>query len=310
MGLRIIGCGSALPEKVLTNDDLALKVDTSDEWIRERTGIGQRHIASMGENVATLGAEAGRKALKMAGVEARDIDLILLATCSFGDNTPSAACRVQSILGAQNAAAFDIGAACTGFLTALTVADAYLRTGAFNKILVIGSETLSEIVDWEDRTSCILFGDGAGAVVVTDDKKSDMIFTLGADGNKADVLCCRKGDYVKMDGKEVYRFATTRVPECIEETLSKAGAIHEDINMYLLHQANSRIIESVAKKLSEDMAKFPMNLERVGNTSSASIPVLLDELVRGGKIKNGMNLVLSGFGAGLNYGTCLIKWNI
>lgn len=308
MSLKILGTGSALPEKIVTNDDLSKTVETNDEWIRERTGIGQRHVSSQEDTVATLGAKAAVNALDMAGVDAKDIDLILLATCSADENTPSCACQVQGIIGADNAAAFDLGAACTGFMTALTVADAYLKAGTFKKILVIGAETLSRIVDWTDRGTCILFGDGAGAVVVTDGDGDDMIYSLGADGAKKDALVAAKGDYIKMDGKAVYRFATTAVPKCISDALDKAGITADDVDTFFLHQANSRIIESIAKKLGQDISKFPMNLERTGNMSSASIPVLLDEENRKGNVKKGSRLLMSGFGAGLTYGACVLTW--
>ena len=308
MSIKIIGTGSAMPEKVVTNNDLANTVETNDEWIRERTGIGARHVSSEEDTVATLGAKAAMAAIEMAGISAKDIDLILLATCSAEENTPSCACQVQGIIGADNAAAFDIGAACTGFMTALSVADAYIRMGAFKKILVIGSETLSKIVDWTDRGTCILFGDGAGAVVVTEGEGEDMIFSLGADGSKKDALVCKKNGFITMDGKAVYRFATTVVPMCIQDALDKAGLTADQIDTFFLHQANSRIIESIAKKLSQEIAKFPMNLERTGNTSSATIPVLLDEENRKGNIKRGSRLLLSGFGAGLTYGACILNW--
>lgn len=308
MSIKIVGTGSAMPDKLVTNSDLAQTIETNDEWIRERTGIGARHVSGEDDTVATLGAKAAEAAIEMAGMTPSDIDLILLATCSADENTPSCACQVQGIIGADRAAAFDIGAACTGFMTALTVADAYIRMGAFKNVLVIGSETLSKIVDWTDRGTCILFGDGAGAVVVTAGEGEDMIFSLGADGSKKDALVCEKNSFITMDGKAVYRFATTKVPECIQDALNKAGISADEIDTFFLHQANSRIIESIAKKLSQDISKFPMNLERTGNMSSASIPVLLDEENRKGNIKRGSRLLLSGFGAGLTYGACILSW--
>lgn len=307
MSLKIIGTGSYLPEKVVTNDDLAKTVETNDEWIRERTGIGARHIAEE-DTVSTLAAKAAVKALEMANVNAEDIDLILLATCSAEYNTPSCACQVQSLIGAKSAAAFDINAACTGFLTCLTVADAYLKTGVYKNILVIGSEVLSKMVDWTDRGTCILFGDGAGAVVVNNSNTSDFIYTLGADGDKKDSLICEKCDNIRMDGKAIYRFATTAVPACMTVCLDKAGLTVEDVDLFLLHQANKRIIESIAKKLKQDDNKFPTNMDRTGNMSSASIPVLLDEVNRAGKIKEGDRILMSGFGAGLTFGACVMNF--
>lgn len=308
MGIKILGTGSALPEKIVTNHDLAKMVDTNDEWIRERTGIGARHVCGEGESVVTLGARASFNAMEMAGISAEKIDLILAATCSADENTPSVACRVQEAIGAVNAAAFDVGAACTGFMTALTVAQAYISMGAFQNIIVLGTETLSKIVDWNDRGTCILFGDGAGAVVVTGDDSDDMVFTLGANGGKADALVCNKNEYITMDGREIYKFATCNVPVCIQQTLDKAGVLADDIDWFFLHQANARILEMVSKKLGQDISRFPMNLDRVGNMSSASIPVLLDEENRKGNIIRGSRLLLAGFGAGLTYGSCILNW--
>lgn len=308
-------------------------VETSDEWIRERTGIGERHV-SVGETVVTLASEAARKALEQAGKRAEEIDLILVATCSPEQYLPCCACQVQAAVGAVNALAFDVNAACSGFLFALNTADAYLRTGLAENALVIGSEVLSKLVDWTDRGSCILFGDGAGAVVVERCEASPGILgrALHSDGTGGGVLQCgarelttpyartsaAKTDqkqqtddrehYIQMDGQEVYRFATRRVPQCIEEALADAGLAVPDIDLFVLHQANARIIDAVAKRLHADREKFPTNLERVGNLSSASIPVLLDELHRQGKLHRGDRIVLAGFGAGLTIGACVMTW--
>lgn len=308
-------------------------VETSDEWIRERTGIGERHV-SVGETVVTLGSEAACKALEQAGKRAEEIDLILVATCSPEQYLPCCACQVQAAIGAVNALAFDVNAACSGFLFALNTADAYLRTGLAENALVIGSEVLSKLVDWTDRGSCILFGDGAGAVVVERCEASPGILgrALHSDGTGGGVLQCgarelttpyartsaAKTDqkqqtddrehYIQMDGQEVYRFATRRVPQCIEEALADAGLAVPDIDLFVLHQANARIIDAVAKRLHADREKFPTNLERVGNLSSASIPVLLDELHRQGKLHRGDRIVLAGFGAGLTSGACVMTW--
>ena len=308
-------------------------VETSDEWIRERTGIAERHV-SVGETVVTLASEAARKALEQAGKRAEEIDLILVATCSPEQYLPCCACQVQADIGAVNALAFDVNAACSGFLFALNTADAYLRTGLAENALVIGSEVLSKLVDWTDRGSCILFGDGAGAVVVERCEASPGILgrALHSDGTGGGVLQCgarelttpyvrtsaAKTDqnqptddrehYIQMDGQEVYRFATRRVPQCIEEALSDAGLAVPDIDLFVLHQANARIIDAVAKRLHADRDKFPTNLERVGNMSSASIPVLLDELNRQRKLHRGDRIVLAGFGAGLTIGACVMTW--
>ena len=305
-------------------------VETSDEWIRERTGIGERHV-SVGETVVTLASEATRKALEQAGKRAEEIDLILVATCSPEQYLPCCACQVQAAIGAVNALAFDVNAACSGFLFALNTADAYLRTGLAENALVIGSEVLSKLVD---RSTCILFGDGAGAVVVERCEASPGILgrALHSDGTGGGVLQCgarelttpyartsaAKTDqkqqtddrehYIQMDGQEVYRFATRRVPQCIEEALADAGLAVPDIDLFVLHQANARIIDAVAKRLHADREKFPTNLERVGNLSSASIPVLLDEQHRQGKLHRGDRIVLAGFGAGLTIGACVMTW--
>lgn len=308
-------------------------VETSDEWIRERTGIAERHV-SVGETVVTLASEAAHKALEQAGKRAEEIDLILVATCSPEQYLPCCACQVQAAVGAVNALAFDVNAACSGFLFALNTADAYLRTGLAENALVIGSEVLSKLVDWTDRGSCILFGDGAGAVVVERCEASPGILgrALHSDGTGGGVLQCgarelttpyartsaAKTDqkqqtddrehYIQMDGQEVYRFATRRVPQCIEVALADAGLAVPDIDLFVLHQANARIIDAVAKRLHADREKFPTNLERVGNLSSASIPVLLDELHRQGKLHRGDRIVLAGFGAGLTIGACVMTW--
>ena len=331
--IRITGTGSALPGRIVTNKELEQMVETSDEWIRERTGIAERHV-SVGETVVTLASEAARKALEQAGKRAEEIDLILVATCSPEQYLPCCACQVQADIGAVNALAFDVNAACSGFLFALNTADAYLRTGLAENALIIGSEVLSKLVDWTDRSSCILFGDGAGAVVVEQCEVSSGILgrALHSDGAGGGVLQCgarelttpyartsaTKTDqnqpmdgrehFIQMDGQEVYRFATRRVPQCIEEALSDAGLAVPDIDLFVLHQANARIIDAVAKRLHADREKFPTNLERVGNLSSASIPVLLDELNRKGKLHRGDRIVLAGFGAGLTIGACVMTW--
>ena len=342
--IRITGTGSALPGRIVTNKELEQMVETSDEWIRERTGIAERHV-SVGETVVTLASEAARKALEQAGKRAEEIDLILVATCSPEQYLPCCACQVQADIGAVNALAFDVNAACSGFLFALNTADAYLRMGLAENALIIGSEVLSKLVDWTDRGSCILFGDGAGAVVVerckaesqaVEEKQIPAAGILGralhSDGTGGGVLQCDARElttpyartsavktdqnqpmddrehFIQMDGQEVYRFATRRVPQCIEEALSDAGLTVPDIDLFVLHQANARIIDAVAKRLHADRKKFPTNLERVGNLSSASIPVLLDELHKQGKLHRGDRIVLAGFGAGLTIGACVMTW--
>ncbi len=326
MSIKIIGTGSALPSRHVTNEDIAGMVETSDEWIRERTGIGGRYV-SEGDTVASLAAAACEKALKSAGKSAEDMELVIVATCSPEDALPCMACQVQDRIGAQNAVAFDLNAACAGFLFALHTAWAYVEAGIYKNALIVGSEVLSKIVDWNDRGTCILFGDGAGAVVVEKCEQGGILsFVQHADGSRGHVLSCGsrqlsnpyykqepENNYVQMDGREVFAFAVRQVPAAISEALEKAGMEPRDVDMYVLHQANRRIIEGISKRLSfdisgEDGERFPMNLNRVGNTSSAAIPLLLDELNQAGKLKAGMTLVLSGFGAGLTYGACVMKW--
>lgn len=322
MNMQIKGTGSALPEHKMTNEQIAQRVETSDEWIRERTGIASRHV-STGETVATLAADACRKALEGAGKSAEDVQLILVATCSPEMALPCVGCQVQDLIGAKNAVAFDLNAACAGFLFALHTAYAYFASGLYKNALIVGSEVLSKIVDWEDRSTCILFGDGAGAVYVEADRSADgtsnFQFVQHANGSKGMVLTCGTRDivnpfyeaepmekYVKMDGKEIFQFAVRQIPICIEEVLEKAGITKEDVDYYLLHQANARIIEGISRRLKEDIGKFPTNVQNVGNMSSASIPVLLDTCMRQGMLKKGQKIVLSGFGAGLTFGACVI----
>lgn len=321
MSIRIVGTGSALPEKKMTNEEIAEMVETSDEWIRERTGIGGRHV-STGETVASLAADACLRALEQAGKQAEEVELILLATCSPEDALPCGACRVQEKIGATKAVAFDINAACAGFLFALHTAWAYVEAGIYANALVAGSEVLSKLVDWRDRGTCILFGDGAGAVLVEKcDKGGILSFTQHSDGRKGFVLSCgnrelvnpyvrpaQEEKFVRMDGREVFSFAVKQIPLTIVEVLKKANLTPDDVDLFVLHQANKRIIEAIAKRLGADISRFPMNLERVGNTSSAAIPLLLDELCRKGLISRGQIIVLSGFGAGLSCGACVIEW--
>ncbi|MDE5747638.1 MAG: ketoacyl-ACP synthase III [Acetatifactor sp.] len=321
MSVKIIGTGSALPEKIVTNDDLTQLVDTSDEWIKERTGIGSRRI-STGETVVSLAAQACEKALENAGREADQVQLLLVATCTPEVGIPCAACQVQSLLGAAGAVAFDLNAACAGFLFALNTAYAYIEAGIYENALIVGSEVLSKIVDWTDRGTCVLFGDGAGAVLVERSEQPGILgFVQHSDGTKGEVLKCDSrqlknpyisltfdSPFVKMDGREVFAFAVRQVPSCIQEVLQQTRLDAGDVDLYVLHQANRRIVEGIAKRLSVETDKFPMNLDRVGNMSSAAIPVLLDELNREGRLQEGMTLVLSGFGAGLTYGARVLRW--
>lgn len=320
MTTRIIGTGSCLPESVVTNDDLAKIMDTSDEWISTRTGIRERHLVKE-ETTAGLSIAAAKRALEDAGVSPQELDMIIVGTVSGDCVTPSTACEVQAGIGAVNAAAFDINAACSGFIFSLHTAMAYMKSGLCKTALVIGAETLSKIMDWNDRSTCVLFGDGAGAAVVKVDEKGIMAFDQGSDGAKGMVLACqnrtnnnplvqtdRTYGYTRMDGQEVYKFAVTSVPASIQRVLDEAGLMPEDIKYFLLHQANIRIIQSVAKRLKVDLDKFPISLDHCGNMSAASIPVLLDEVNKKGMLQKGDKVILSGFGGGLTWGTCLLEW--
>lgn len=320
MTIRIIGTGSYLPENIVTNDDLARIMDTSDEWIASRTGIRARHLVKE-ETTAQMSAEAAKKALDEAGMKAEDLDLIIVGTLSGDYVTPSTACEVQAILGAEKAVAFDINAACSGFMFAMNTAYAYIHSGIYQNALVIGAETLSKLMDWNDRSTCVLFGDGAGAAVVRADKTGLIHFTQGADGSKGMVLSCRgrmnnnplvknsvKPDYVSMDGQEVYKFAVSTVPASIQKVLEEADLEVTDIKYFLLHQANIRIIQSVAKRLKADMNKFPTTLEHCGNISAGSVPILLDEVHKKGMLQRGDKLVMAGFGAGLTWSAAVIEW--
>lgn len=319
--MKFLGIGSALPKKVVSNDDLAQVMDTSDEWIRSRTGIGTRHIA-VEETTTSMSVEAAGKALKDAGVSAEELDLIIAATVSPDYIFPTLACEVQSALGAVNATAFDLGAGCSGFLFALATADAYLRTGRFKKALVIGAETLSKMVDWEDRSTCVLFGDGAGAAVISAEGNGLLSMVQGSDGAGGKALSCKNRpvnniyhklgpqqySFTQMNGREVYKFAVQTVPKAVSEALEKAQVPIEEVKYFLLHQANIRIIESVAKRLHQPMEKFPTNLEKCGNVSAASVPILLDDVLKQGLLQKGDKVVLAGFGAGLTWGSCVIEW--
>ncbi len=307
MTTRIIGTGSAVPEQVVTNDDLARFVDTSDEWIRTRTGIKERRIASAESGTSDLAIQAAKEALINAGVSADELDIIILATSSADCCFPSGACEVQAAIGAYKAAAFDLSAACSGFVYALNTIHGFFKAGIYRTGLVIGADTLSKLIDWNDRGTCVLFGDGAGAAVVRAEEKGILHMTMGADGTRGDALECggrttgnfltgKKPElgYMTMDGQEVFKFAVKTVPEAIK--------------YFILHQANYRIFESIAKRLKIPMEKFPTNLERFGNTSGATIPILLDEMNREGKLQRGDKLVLAGFGAGLTWGATLLEW--
>lgn len=319
----ILGTGHYAPENIVTNDDLAEMVDTSDEWISSRTGIKERRI-SKGENTSHLAVEAAKKALENSGVSADDIDMIIVATVTADNFFPSCACQVQSELGAFKATAFDINAACTGFIYALDIATQFIKNGACEKALIIGAEVISKIIDWQNRNTCVLFGDGAGAAVLGRSDREGIIATYtAAKGDEGNVLTCpsipvvnpyveNKDDfansYIDMEGMEVFRFATLVMANSVKKVLKEGNISKDDIKYIVPHQANIRIIEYASKKLGISMDKFYVNLERYGNTSAASVPIALDEMNREGLLERGDYIVLVGFGAGLTNGAVLIRW--
>lgn len=321
MNAKIIGTGFQLPAYVADNDYLATLVETSDEWIVERTGIRTRHLAKE-ETTTSMAADAAKKALANSGLQAEDIELLIVATISADTETPSTACRVQAELGACRAVAFDINAACSGFLYAVHIAEAFIKSGVYKNALLIGAETLSKLVDWSDRSTCILFGDGAGAAVLQASEEGGVFSqSIGSNGSKWEVLSCMgrpnnnpicKNEaapgYMYMDGQAVFKFAVKTVPMCVEDALDKAGVSADEVKYFILHQANSRIIQSVAKRLGQPEEKFPMNLDQCGNTSAASLPILLAQMDGKGMLRKGDKLILSGFGAGLTWGACLMEW--
>lgn len=318
---KICGTGSWAPPKVWDNNDLARLVDTSDEWIRERTGVVQRHIAEENEDTVTMASRAAQRALEDADIKAEEIDLIIVATISPTEIMPCVACGVQEKLGAEKATCFDLNGACTGSLLALNTAQAYLSQGIYQTALVIGAEKLSALTDWTDRGTCILFGDGAGAVVLKAEESGRYAQVTQSIGKKGGALTLRsrnqiqyetdpkaKETYIQMNGKEVFTFAVSKVPEAVKNLLSREKVPCEDIRYYLLHQANERISRSAARRIGEDISKFPMNMDEYGNTSSASLLILLDEVKKSGKLQRGDKLVLAGFGGGLTYGASLIEY--
>lgn len=333
MNIKITGTGSAVPALRVTNDDLSKIMDTSDEWIKSRTGIEARHIA-VEETTTSLAVSAAEKALNNAGIKAEELDLIIAATVSPDKFFPNLSCEVQSALGAGNAVAFDISAACSGFLFAMNTARMYLESGSGKHALIIGAETLSKMMDWDDRSTCVLFGDGAGAAILSaeepgiaggetmPERKSGILSMLwGSDGAQGMVLNCAnrpvnnpyvKHDtalsYTSMNGQEVYKFAVRKVPEIIRESVEAAGLTIEEIDLFILHQANYRIIESVAKRLRQPLEKFPTNLQECGNISAASVPILLDNVNNHGRILKGSKIVMAGFGAGLTWGAAVLEW--
>jgi 3-oxoacyl-[acyl-carrier-protein] synthase-3 len=320
----ILGVGEYLPKKVLTNFDLEKMVDTSDEWITTRTGIKERHIAAKNEAASDLAANAASEALKNAQVKAEDIDMIIVASVTPDMQFPSTACFVQANLGAKNAVCFDVSAACAGFIHAVSIASQFIALGTCKQALVIGSEVLSSITDWKDRNTCVLFGDGAGAVVLGEAKSGGILSTyLGSDGTKAGLLNIPAGGskypvtqktfdermhYIKMEGNELFKIAVKRMVEASQKALKAAGLKCSDIDWIIPHQANLRIIDAVAKRLNCENAKVYLNIEKYGNMSSASTATALVEAVNDGKIKKGDIVLLVAFGGGLVWGAIIIKW--
>ena len=313
----VLGAGSALPKRRVTNEELARQVDTSDEWIVERTGIRSRYLAGEGETTASLAAEAARRALDHAAVPASDIDLIVLATATPDQTFPSSATKVQAALGIADCIAFDVHAVCTGFLYALTVADSMLRGGNARKALVIGAETFSRILDWEDRATCVLFGDGAGAMVLSaEESESGVLATkLHADGRHNDLLFVDGGPSttgtvgkLRMKGREVFRHAVVNLAEVLNEVLESAGLTAADVDWVVPHQANARILDATAKKLGLPPEKVVVTVDRHANTSAASVPLAFDAAVRDGRIKRGDVVVLEAMGGGFTWGAAALRY--
>lgn len=315
---KIISTGKYAPEKVLTNADLEKMVDTSDDWIYSRTGIRERRIAV--EDNYQMASKAALNALEGSDITAEDLDMIIVATMSSEYPFPSVGCLVQNEIGATNAFCYDLSAACTGFIFALDTADQYIRTGKAKNVMVIGSEKLSQLVDWDDRNTCVLFGDGAGAALLTASDEPGIIHTINHSiGSQYDCLVAeyvhkktpfyeqKKNNFIQMSGREVFEFACTKVPECINEVLDATDTDADDIEHYILHQANMRILKKIAKKLKQDMSKFYSNMEFYGNTSAASVAIALDDMYKSGDL-TGKKVVLAGFGGGLTYGSTVVQF--
>jgi 3-oxoacyl-[acyl-carrier-protein] synthase-3 len=313
---RIAGTGSYLPEKILTNADLERMLDTTDEWIVTRTGIRERHIAAEGEFTSDLSLEAARRAIQAAGIAADDIDLIIVATTTPDRTFPSTACLMQDKLGVSNCPAFDIQAVCSGFIYAMAIADNFIKTGAAKCALVVGAETMSRITDWTDRSNSILWGDGAGAVILTASKEPGIMSChLHADGSYANLLYVPSGvssqnggDTIVMEGNSVFRVAVNTLDAIVDETLTANGLEKTDIDWLVPHQANIRIIQATAKKLGMSMERVVVTIDTHGNTSAASIPLALDTAVRDGRIKRGETILMEAFGGGFTWGSVLIKY--
>ena len=318
----VTGIGASLPDRVVTNADLEARMETSDEWIRQRTGIQQRYIAAEGQTTADLGEAAARAAMTDANVEIADVDMIVLATSTPNNTFPATAVEIQNRLGMSHGSAFDLQAVCSGFIFALTTADAYLRTGAAKRILVIGAETFSRILDWEDRTTAVLFGDGAGAVVLEaqdgigmSNDRGVLTSHLRSDGSHKSKLYVDGGPsttqtvgHLRMQGREVFKHAVAMITDVIEDAFEATGLTADDIDWFVPHQANRRIIEASAKKLSISAEKVVITVDQHGNTSAASIPLALHTAVRDGRIKRGDLILLEAMGGGFTWGSVLLRW--
>ena len=316
------GCGAYLPERIVTNDELAHKVETSDEWIQQRTGIRQRHIAADGEFTSHLALKASQRALDHAGIKASDLDLIVLATATPDETFPATATRVQAELGMTRGAAFDVQAVCAGFVYAVSVADSLIKNGVASTALVIGAETFSRILDWNDRGTCVLFGDGAGAIVLkaeqgkgTSADRGILANALHSDGRQHDILyvdggpsSTRTTGFLRMEGKEVFKHAVVNMAAVVGEVLEKAGLESKDIDWLVPHQANKRIIDGTGRKLGLPAERVVVTVDKHANTSAASIPLALDTAVKDGRIKKGDLLLMEGIGGGLAWGASLVRW--
>lgn len=319
---RIAGTGSYLPEKILTNADLEKFVETSDQWIRERTGIQQRHIAAEGQTTVDLAEQAARRAMEAAGVTAAELDLIVMGTTTPDIIFPSSACLLQARLGANGCPAFDINAACSGFIFALTTADKFIRSGAAKTVLVVGAETLTRMLDWSDRNTCVLFGDGAGAVVLKADAETGILSThLHSDGGKKELLYNpvgvsagfkldekNAGVRVLMAGSDVFKYAVKALDSVVDEALEANGIDKAQLDWLIPHQANLRIIEATAKRLAMPMDRVVLTVHKHGNTSAASVPLALDEAVRSGKVQRGQLVLMEAFGGGFTWGSALMRY--
>lgn len=308
MNVGILGIGRYVPEKVVTNHDLEKIMDTSDEWIRTRTGIAERRIADDTIDTSYMAVEASKKALEDAGVSGEDIDLILVATVTPDRAFPAVACVIQEAIGAKHAAAMDLSAACAGFMYGMITAQQFIQTGTYKNILVVGSDKLSKIVDWNDRNTAVLFGDGAGAIVMgaASEGKGVLSFELGADGSGGKHLY--QDEYVMMNGREVFKFAVRQLGDSCLRVLDKAGLTKEDVDFLVPHQANIRIMESARERLNLPQEKMSMTIEKFGNTSASSIPIAMVEELQNGRIQDGDLIILVGFGGGLTWGAVALRW--